>query len=796
MKTAETWQLATKDGHGVTLTVDGKHSLRIEALETAQFRVRLLKNGAWRLGRSWAVAPDGPLPREGRSRECLEGFSCPVVDIRQDGDALILSTDTLRAIIRQPLHLHWQAKCDDGWRDVAQDRPTGAYMLGRRSHANAHFLRRHPGEAVFGLGEKTGPLDRTGRRFEMRNLDAMGYDAQTTDPLYKHIPFTLTRTPDAGSFSLFYDTMAGCWFDLGNELDNYHAPFRSFRAEDGDLDYYFTWAPDVLSLVKAQQKLTGGMAFPPRWSLGYSGSTMAYTDAPDAQAQLSGFLSDLERHAIPCDSFHLSSGYTSIDGKRYVFNWNTDKFPDVEGFTTAFDRAGVNLIANIKPCLLQDHPRYAEAASQGLFITDSDTGTPEISVFWDAKGSHLDFTNPATLDWWQANITAALVQRGLTSTWNDNNEFEVWDHHAQCHGFGAPIDMGLIRPLHGLLMAKASEAAQMAHAPAKRPYLITRAGGAGLQRHAQTWTGDNRTSWDSLRWNIRMGLGLALSGISNIGHDVGGFAGPQPDAELLLRWVQNGIFHPRFVIHSWNDDGTVTEPWTHPDVLPEIRAAIRLRYRLLPYLYTCLWRAVTQGEPMLRPTFLDHEHDAQCHVDTDDFMLGQDLLVASVVTQGATQRRVYLPHNATGWWSFELGQWHAGGQWLDLPVTLASIPLFVRGGAVLALACGAQRATPQAETARELAVFPAPGDGSELSYVYDDDGDNADALDGNHCQTALTLARRNGRLTLSRSHQGRAAFPFAQVTLTLPAGMTERVWVGGRAFGHGDVIPVGALDDL
>lgn len=112
--------------------------------------------------------------------------------------------------------------------------------------------------------------------------------------------------------------------------------------------------------------------------------------------------------------------------------------------------------------------------------------------------------------------------------------------------------------------------------------------------------------------------------ISNIGHDVGGFSGPQPDGELLLRWVQNGIFHPRFVIHSWNDDGSVTEPWTHPQVLPHIRAAIALRYRLLPYLYTCLWQAVTAAEPMLRPTFLDHETVPQCFADTDDFMLAHD----------------------------------------------------------------------------------------------------------------------------------------------------------------------------
>ena len=759
--------------------------MRIEALGLTQFRVRLLRGGEWRLGRSWTVAPEGPLPPEGRSRDSLAGFACRDLEITQEAaGALTLSTGVLRVVVDRPLQLRWQVRIDGVWREVAQDRPTGAYLRGRRDHAVAHFLRRFPGERVYGLGEKTGLLERSGRRFEMRNLDAMGYDAERTDPLYKHIPFTITRTPEAGSFSLFYDTLAGCWFDLGNELDNYHPPFRSFRAEDGDLDYYFTWAPQLLELVQAQQRLTGGMAFPPRWSLGYSGSTMAYTDAADAQARMLGFLDALDLNGIPCDSFHLSSGYTSIEGKRYVFNWNLDKFPDVEAFTGAYRAAGIHLVPNIKPCLLRDHPRYGEAAEKGLFIRDSETSEPELSVFWDAWGSHLDFTNPDTLEWWQANVTEHLLARGLDSTWNDNNEFEVWDHHARCAGFGTPIDMGLIRPLHALLMVQASEAAQRAHAPGTRPYLVTRAGCAGLQRHAQTWTGDNRTSWETLRWNIRMGLGLALSGISNIGHDVGGFAGPQPDAELLLRWVQNGVLHPRFVIHSWNDDGSVTEPWTHPEVLDGIRAAMALRYRLLPYLYTTLWQAVAQAEPMLRPTFLDHEGDPVCFEDCDDFLLGRDLLVASVVEPGASERKVYLPRNETGWWDFAQGQWHAGGQWLRVPVTAASIPLFVRAGAVIPLAAGSlSRAAPEAV---DLALFPAPGAGMQTSWLYHDAGDNGDALSGNHALCRLELGREVGAgLQLDVLKSGRMALPDAPMRLILPAGGREPVRVGGRLRDHG-----------
>lgn len=785
MKTLRNWSLAKALPTGVELEVEGRHALRIAILEANLLRVSLLKDKTWRLDRSWSVAPDGDAPFEGRSRDSHAGFTCPAFDFVQQADRIVISTDVIRLTISHPLHLQWEARIAGEWKIFAQDRPTGGMMLGVRDHRHAHFLSRASEEKVFGLGEKAGLLERSGRRYEMRNLDAMGYDAQTTDPLYKHIPFTLTRTQTAGCWSIFYDNLAGAWFDLGNELDNYHRPYRSYRAEDGDLDYYMCWGQDLAGLATHQARLTGGTAFPPRWTLGYSGSTMSYTDATDAQAQLEGFLEKLAEHDIPCDSFQLSSGYTSIGDKRYVFNWNTEKVPDALAMTGKFRKAGVHLIANIKPCLLQDHPRYDEAAEAGLFITDSEADRPERSLFWDDEGSHLDFTRPETVRWWQENVTRQLLEKGIGSTWNDNNEYEIWDDLARCSGFGREIPISLIRPVQPILMTRASEEAQKRHAPGKRPYLISRSGAPGLQRHAQTWTGDNRTSWETLRWNIRMGLGLSLSGFFNIGHDVGGFAGPRPDPELLVRWVQNGIFHPRFTIHSWNDDQTANEPWMYPQVTDHIREAIRLRYRLLPYLYTLLWRASAFNEPMIRPTFLEFPEDAMCWEDTDDFMLGPGLLVANVVEQGATSRKVRLPGNPSGWWDFFAGTWHPGGSVLNLPVDLGTMPLFLRAGAILPLGRGASRAHPAAETARDLALFPVPGEGSATGMLYEDDGVSADAP---YNLLAFSLDGDADTLTLRWDQQGNAAPNLARARVILPASERRPLVVGGKVTASGGEI--------
>lgn len=781
MKTLKSWTLDRQLPNGIELRVEDRHILRIVVLEDQLFRVSLKKDGAWRLPRTWSIAPESDVPWEGRNRDEMSGFESPDVAI-ETGDVLILTTNTLRLIISHPLHLSWAARVDGAWQTFVEERPTGGMLLGLRDHQHSHYLRRYPEEPVHGLGEKTGTLNRSGRHFEMRNLDALGYDAETTDPLYKHIPFSMTQTSNAGAWSIFYDNLASCRFDLGQELDNYHLPYRAYRAEDGDLDYYLRWAPEMLDLVKGHVRLTGGTCFPPRWSLGYSGSTMSYTDADDAQVQLEGFVDKIAAHDIPCDSFQLSSGYSSINGKRYVFNWNREKVPDVKAMTGKFHDADVHLIANIKPCLLHDHPMYADVAAAGLFVKDSETAEPEISYFWDDEGSNLDFTNPDTVNWWKNGVTTQLLENGIGSTWNDNNEYEIWDREAQCAGFGEPIDIALVRPLHSVLMTRASEEAQRAHAPDKRPYLICRSGAPGIQRYAQTWSGDNRTDWKTLRYNIRTGLGMSLSGLFNVGHDVGGFSGPKPDPELFVRWVQNGIFHPRFTIHSWNDDQSANEAWMYPEVTGHIRDAINLRYRLLPYLYTLLWQAVQDDEPMLRPVFLDHPNDPLSWDETDDFMLGRNLLVANVVEQGATKRHVRLPINTTGWWDFDSGQWHAPGEVVEKDVDLASMPLFVRAGTVLPLSTGADRANPAADKGRVLALFPAPENGIGGGALFEDDGVSVDAP---HSLLNFSLAGRGDILDLDWHQAGTTAPVLDKATFTLPKGEGRSVTVRGRPVAPG-----------
>lgn len=707
------------------VALDRGFALIVDFLGDHLARLLVVRPGGLRLARTWSISPElgGGEEARGRLRLDRQGFADIAFEVEETERAIVLQSRCIRVeIARAPLALTWQhcASAADEFTTVLADRPTSAYQFERTGAGFSHFLIRDPAERYYGFGEKSGDADKHGRRLVMATTDALGYDSETSDPLYKHIPYYVTVRPDrAGAATgLFYDNLARGTLDLGQTIDAYHGLFRSFAACDGDLDVYVLFGPALADVVAGFANLTGRSVFPPRWSLSYSGSTMQYTDAPDAADQLAGFLDKIAAHQIACQSFHMSSGYTLIGERRFVFTWNRDRFPDPRAVTRRFADAGVHLIANIKPAMLIDHPRFAEVEAFRGFVRDSeDESRPHITQFWGGPAAYFDFTNPATRAWWTGEVGTQLIANGIDSTWNDNNEFEIWDDAARVALDGDGGTMACLRPVQTLLMTQASKAAQTKAAPTLRPHLVSRSGGPGMQRHAQTWSGDNKTEWKTLRYNLRMGHGMSLSALFSFGHDVGGFAGRRPEPELLMRWIEQGIYWPRFTIHSWNDDASVTEPWTYPELLEKIRDAVAWRERLVPLLYTLAWRAHDRHEPIVRPLFYDFPQDAECYEEDDTFMLGPDLLVAPVVEQGTTERALWLPDVPGGWYDVRSGRAVAGGRRATVAAPLGAAPVFARAGSILPLG-------PAPSTAAgplTLRLFP-DAEGRASAQVFDDDG--------------------------------------------------------------------------
>ncbi|MEI9927526.1 MAG: TIM-barrel domain-containing protein [Sphingomonas sp.] len=361
----------------------------------------------------------------------------------------------------------------------------------------------------------------------------------------------------------------------------------------------------------------------------------------------------------------------------------------------------------------------------------------------------------------------------MIATWNDNNEYEIWDARARAAGFGAPRAAADLRPVQPLLMMRASRHAQAEAAPERRPYVVTRSGMAGLQRYAQTWSGDNLTEWKTLRYNARMAIGLALSGVSNSGHDVGGFAGPAPSPELLVRWVQAGVLMPRFSIHSWNDDRTVNEPWMYRQALPAIRRLMALRQTLIPFFYDLLHRYHAECEPMVRPTWLDFPDDPMAWAESDEHLLGPDLLVAPVMEPGAETRSVRPPAGAD-WTHVWTGERIAGGTAAMLAAPLdGPPPLLARAGSAMLvdLARGGWRPEPYR---RGVWLFP-PRLGAFAWSAVEDAGDGDGPIDRWH----VTGDADGARIAVTVRRDGPGTWGDGTITLLLPPGETRRLIVGG-----------------
>jgi alpha-glucosidase len=752
-------------------------------LEHDIIRVTCLPDGVSRLDRTWLITgPDGDTPREGRRRDDLTPFTQPDFTVDAAENRVRLDTDALRLkVFPSDMHLEWATAAGKAF---ASDLQKQAYAYDRGGRAVRHYMERRGDEHYYGFGEKAGPLDKTGKRLRMQNVDALGYNAETSDPLYKHFPFYITYRADLNlAYGLLYDNFSDSVFDMGQEINAIWGPYRCYEAADGDLDYYLIYGPTIAAVLEKYARLTGYPALPPRWSLGYLGSTMFYTEMPDAQEQLKQFVTLCDEHDIPCDLFHLSSGYTTDPdtAHRMVFTWNRSKIPTPEAMTAHFHEAGIKLSANIKPHLLATHPAYEDVKAAGGFVQAADDDTPEATHCWsggvydNAAAAYIDFTSAAGYDWWQRQLTEQLLKVGVDSAWNDNNEFELRDDAARCDGFGDPIPVGMARPLLTLLMGRASYEAIQQYDPGKRPYVISRAGCPGVQRYAQTWSGDNATSWHTLRYNIPMGLGLSLSGLPNTGHDVGGFVGDSPDPELFVRWVQNGIFHPRFTIHSIGVGAQVNTPWMYAETLPLVRDLLNFRYRLIPYLYTLLAESAQTGRPIIRPMVYHFPQDAACHTESFDFMLGPNLLVASVLEPGARTRSVYLP-TGVDWCDFHSGAWYTGGQTLELDAPLDRIPLLVPAGGIIPMGRAMRYVGAEPDDVREALIFPARAGGESTFTLIEDDGISTDYRHGGQTHVPLrVLATAETITVLVDEPFGGYDLPYDAVTFILPPGEVRAV---------------------
>ena len=611
------------------------------------------------------------------------------------------------------------------------------------NHRRIHTSEINADDCFYGFGEKTGEFNKAQKFMNMSPKDAMGYNPKETDSLYKHIPFYIKlNRVTRKAVGYFYHNTYECDFDMGREKSNYWKMHSRYRADGGDIDLFLIAGPSMSQVVQGYTDLTGKSALLPRTALGYLGSSMYYPELEaDCDDAIIEFIDTTKEEEIPVDGFQLSSGYCTVETdkgvKRCVFTWNPKRFKDPKDFFKQMGDRGITVTPNVKPGMLLIHPMLEEMKAKDMFVKASDSDEPGIGTWWGGKGIFVDYTKESTREHWKAMLKEHVLDYGTTSIWNDNCEYDsMVDKDCRCYFEGKGGTIGQLKSVMSSIMCHITDEAILESTPNLRPYIVCRSGHAGIQKYAQTWAGDNLTHWDTLKYNIATILGMGLSGVANQGCDIGGFYGVAPEGELFLRWIQNGIFQPRFSIHSVNTDNTVTEPWMYSDLKDDIRKAIEFRYRLNPYLYSLTYRAHVTGEPIMEPMCYAFQNDPKCYDEGVDFMFGDSMLVANVVDKGAKTRKVYLPAGTT-FYDFYTRERYEGGQTIEIPVTLSSIPVFVPSGAIIPMATN-QMNNLRTQYATGINLLCAADKDGQFT-LYEDDGVTMNYENGDYLKTTITM---------------------------------------------------------
>jgi alpha-glucosidase len=720
-----------KDDAGVTLECTDASQVRIAVLTSDLIRVRAsFREALPSRDQSWAIAGNWPAPKWSMTE-------------RADEVTIETGEVTVR-VQRSPLLVEFRDR-RTGRIVNADERPM---MSGPNGRGVAAAKRLGFDEHFLGLGEKAARLDKRRGQFQMWNMDTPGY-TEGTDPIYQSIPFYIGL--DRGlAYGIFFDNSYRTHFDFGASGQEYAA----FSADGGEMNYYFFYGPSMKKVVSRYADLTGHMPMPPAWALGHQQSRWSYY--PDTLAEK--VVAEYRARDLPLDVLHLDIHYM----RDYrVFTWDRSRFPDPSAFTARLLKQGVKVVTIVDPGIkyqpaaepaaeapmspeLGDHSRSYYVFDQGLtngFFQRRQNGSLYIGRVWPGESVFVDYTMAAARRWW-GDLFRAYTDHGVAGIWTDMNEPSDFVDRDGKDKADLVYDDGGTKTLHdknrnvfALLMARATREGLERLQPDTRPFVITRAGYAGIQRYSTMWTGDNTSTWEALALNLPMFASLGLSGQPFVGADVGGFIG-RADGELLVRGYQVGFLTPFFRNHH-DLTGYDQEPWRFgPYYEGIIRKYLKLRYRLMPFLYTQLEAASRTGLPIFRPIVLNYPDDPTAPTLDDEFMVGDELLVAPVLKPDVVGRRVYLP--AGTWVDFWTGARLEGGMMVRAAAPLETVPLFVRAGSILPLGPEMNFVGERPADPLTLAVYP-DDQGRASTILYEDDGVSPAYASGMLRRTAIDV---------------------------------------------------------
>jgi len=629
-------------------------------------------------------------------------------------------------------------------------------------------LSKH--DRVYGLGQQMGGLNKRGRRYKTFTIDK-GPHTPDQEMMYGSHPFLIIT--GRKHFGLFLDYPSEVLFDIGFT----HKDVLEITIPSENFDLYLFDVSDTKMIIREYLQLTGTSYVPPKWAFGYHQSRYGYKDADEIRTVAEQF----RKREIPCDAIYLDIDY--MDNYK-VFTVNESAFPEFTQMVNDLREDGFQSVPIIDAAVkVEDgYNIYEEGKAKQYFCIDADEKEFVCGV-WPGSCVLPDFLRSEVRSWW-AQHYSMFTESGIHGFWNDMNEPAIFYtpeklqyvakrvdeiFHEEIHNgmkfMLATADLGSIfnrreyfrqfhhttsegevvnhenvHNLYGFNMVRSAVEGFETFLPGKRYFLISRSSYAGQHRFSGIWTGDNNSWWEHLLLNIRMLMSLNLSGFLYAGADIGGF-GSEISPELMIRWMQTGVFSPLCRNHTWFG-ARDQEPWAFDDECTSIlRHMIRLRYALLPYTYTEYMRAVRDLEPFITPLFVEFKNERAQDIE-DQFLYGQSLMVAPIYTPNARGRYVFLPESRWLYWKAacyedrQMVVMQPGDQYVEAGIH--EIPVFLRENHLLVLT---EPSNYVGEKPIEtLTVVGFVTDNAEFTY-YEDDGETLNYQNGAYATLTISIRK-------------------------------------------------------
>lgn len=527
------------------------------------------------------------------------------------------------------------------------------------------------GEKILGGGQRVLGMDRRGQRMPLYNKASYGY---TTDASQMY--YSLPAIMSSEKYIIAFDNTASGWLDIASTEED----VLQFEAVAGRTAYIVAAGDSYPDLIAAFTDVAGRQPLPPRWAFGNYASRFGYRTEEETRDVVRRF----QDADIPLDTIILDIYWFGPDIQGHMGNldWDRKAFPTPEKMISEFAQDGIKTIAITEPFVLSTSNRWDDAVESGALARNA-TGGPKTFNFYFGNTGLVDVFDANARDWfWQPY--KMLFDQGTAGTWGDLGEPEV--HPGDSLHFLSDAEIEAtgdeIHNAYGHRWAQMVYEKQIDTYPDDRPVIMMRSGFIGTQRYGIVpWTGDVDRSWGGLKPQVELSLQMSLFGLAYTHSDLGGFAGGEEfDSELYTRWLQYGVFQPVFRPHA--QEHIAPEPVFHDRRARALaRDAIRLRYRLLPYIYTLAWENTTTGIPLMRPLFFENEHDPALIDETEAYLWGDAFLVAPVTDPGVKQVEISLP--AGRWFSFWDDTEYTGDSVASIPVNKREIPVLVRAGSFI-----------------------------------------------------------------------------------------------------------------